>query len=210
MRTDLVKFAVTSLDQAKLAKYYKKSGRNVVSFNVDELDEDGDPIIEVVLDTRDKVGEIRKADIESFRKNISVAKDALIRIMEDTVEEIEGPVDETEGAVAEAEGAAATAEGEKPGAPAANYYANVLLAVPANLSTNRSRQSIMLQKIGFAVLTVAILISCIRTALTVYPMAIFPGLALAALLIYVAFGNDLKKAKTGHSYMVTGKYKNGF
>jgi len=192
MRTDLVKFAVTDIDQKRIAKYAEKSGRIVVSFNVDELDEDGDPIIEVVLDTRDKVGEIRKEDIEVFRKNISVAKDALIRIIEDTDVEVEEP-----------------GEGE-PEVLDKYYYANVLLAVPENLSTNRSRQSIILQKIGFSVLTVAILISCIKTALTTYPMALFPGLALAALLMYVAFGNDLKKAKTGHSYMITGKYKNGF
>ena len=192
MRTDLVKFAVTDIDQARIAKYAKKSGRIVVSFNVDEMDEDGDPIIEIVLDTRDTVGKIRKEDIAVFRQNISVAKDALIRIIEDYDVEDEEP-----------------GEGQ-PEKLDAVYYANVLLAVPGNLSTNRSKGSIIAQKVGFTVLTVAILISGIKTALTVYPMAIFPSLALAALLVYVAFGNDLKKAKTGHSYMVTGKYKSGF
>ncbi|MBR3212072.1 MAG: hypothetical protein IKF70_03120 [Firmicutes bacterium] len=192
MRTDLIKFAVCNIDQEKIAKYADKTGRKVVSFNIDELDDDGKPIIEVVISNRDKVGEIRKEDFEIFRKTIPVAKDALIRIIEDTDVEVEDP-----------------GEGE-PAVLDKVYYANVLLAVPANLSTNRSKQSIIAQKIGFSVLTVAILISCIKTALTVYPMAIFPGLALAALLIYVAFGNDLRNAKTGHSYLLTGRYKNDF
>ena len=190
MRTDLVKFLVVNVDQEKLKKH--RDRRNIVSFNVDEMDEDGDPIIEVVLDTKDKVGEIRKEDIDGFRKNVSVAKDALIRIFEDSIEEDEEPGEGKSEVIEE------------------HYSANVLLAVPSNLSTNRSKQSIMLQKIGFSILTVAILISCIRTALTVYPLAIFPGLALAALLISIAFGPDLKKAKTGHSYLMTGKYKNQF
>ena len=170
MRTDLIKFAVCNIDQEKIAKYADKTGRKVVSFNIDELDEDGKPIIEVVISNRDKVGEIRKEDFEIFRKTIPVAKDALIRIIEDTDVEVEDP-----------------GEGE-----------------PAVLD------KVYAQKIGFSVLTVAILISCIKTALTVYPMAIFPGLALAALLIYVAFGNDLRNAKTGHSYLLTGRYKNDF
>ena len=138
MKTELIKFEVYKPNQRLLAEYYNE--KSLLTFNIDELDRDGDPIIEVVLDGADMVGKIKKEDIERYQSYIGVARDAYIIIYENYDEEDEGN------------------ENSKP-----YYTADAVMVVPTAQAIKRKTQWRWVNRAGAALAALILLITTIRS-----------------------------------------------
>lgn len=136
MKTELIKFEVCKTSQRLLAEYYGE--KSLLTFNIDELDSDGDPIIEVVLDGADVVGKIKKEDIERYKSYIGIARDAYIIINSDQDDEEQ--------------------EGKKP-----RYTAEAVMVVPTAQAVKRKKQWHWINRAGAAVAALILLVTTIRS-----------------------------------------------
>ncbi len=137
MKTDLIKFEVCNANQRLLAEYYDE--KSLLTFNIDELDSEGDPIIEVVLDGADMVGKIKKEDIERYKSYIEVARDAYIIIYKDDADE-DGP------------------DASKP-----HYSAEAVMVVPTEKALKRKNQWRWVNRIGSGIAAIILLVTTIRS-----------------------------------------------
>ncbi|MBQ2160360.1 MAG: hypothetical protein II444_00850, partial [Firmicutes bacterium] len=122
--------------QRLLAEY--EGERSLLTFNIDELDKEGDPIIEVVLDGADMVGKIKKEDIERYQSYIGVARDAYIKIFRNDEE------DET-------------------GKSRTVYSAEAIMVVPTGKAIKRKKQWKWVNRIGAGFAAIVLLFTTVRS-----------------------------------------------